>query len=191
MRHGETGWRNQNGMSLIETMLVVVLIGIVTLIGTQGIDFYQRYELQSASRQLFGTIEKVRQDAMTKRTPTIQSRGFGLRLTGLAPNYTGYTTFEFDDIDNDFVYDGTGEEFTPTGPNLFSRSIIVTSNTTGTSPNVLLYDDRGLSRSTNGASGIRTHWVDHGSLPTPRRCVVVGTIRIREGVWNASTGECD
>ena len=181
MRHGETGWRNQNGMSLIETMLVVVLIGIVTLIGTHGIDFYQRYELQSATRQIFGTIEKVRQDAMTKRTTVdpaslvvVTSRGFGIRLIGTNTGYTGYATFEFNDIDKDFKYDGTLEEYAPTGTIAFPRSVIVTS----TVDNVLLYDERGLSRDKDGAAGWRTYSLKNSNITT--QCVTVGTIRIVE-----------
>ena len=174
MAQRKAGWLDQRGVTLIETMVVVVLIGIITLIGTLGITFYQRYELQSASRQLFGALEKVRQDAMTKRTPLIQSRGFGLRLEA---GGTGYTTFEFNDIDGDFQYDGTGEENAPAGPILFSGSITATSNVAG----VLLYDERGLYRSWNWGLVGRTYTIRRPGIATVQ-CIVVSMARIREEV---------
>ena len=191
MTTGKTGRLGQRGMTLIEAMVVVAIIGIITLIGTQGMTFYQRYELQSATRQLLGAIEKIRQDAMTKRTPpqmvptVIRSRGFGIRIVpGGAGAPSGYTTFEFNDTNDDFTYDGTGEEYAPNRPAVddgprFSSSITVTP------AGVLLYDERGMSRMENWLFGGRTYILTHANV-TPSRCVVVTNIRVREGVWNAS-----
>ena len=194
MRHGTVGRQNQRGVTLIELMVVVVVITISMLIGMQGIEFYQRYQLQAASRQLFSAIEKIRQDALTKRTTVnpvsgtaVTSRGFGLRLVA---GGNGYTTFEFNDVDNDFVYDGAVEEYAPNrstaddGPR-FSKSITLTSNVSGP----LFYDERGLSRGETWGFGNRTYTLSHSNAGIqPLRCVVVSNIRAREGVWNA--GDC-
>ena len=116
---------NQHGVTLAEVIVVLAILGIMLGISTMGVEFYQAHQVRSASRQLLGAIERVRQDALTKRTTVpppgvVVSRGFGLRLTA-----NGYVTFEFNDLDNDGSYDDGAEERAPVNGPSFPTSIRV------------------------------------------------------------------
>jgi prepilin-type N-terminal cleavage/methylation domain-containing protein len=188
-------WKNPRGFSLIEVVMTLVISGIMMLVATEGVEFYQASQVRSASMQLYSAIEMTRQNALTKQTqspipcggaapPCIVSRGFGLRLVPGPPS--GYLIFEFNDKDDDNNFDGTSEELAPVNGPAFPGSVQVIQNAVG----VLRYDERGLARSESGAFGARTYTISHTNLRVGiRRCVVVSAMRVREGAMDA-TNNC-
>lgn len=185
---------NRRGMTFIEVVVVIVIVGIMTLIAVEGVSSYQIQEVRAASKQLLGSLQRVRFNAMTKRSPAlIASRGFGLQLVGIPASYIGYRHFEFNDCNNDFTYSTIGcaggpEESAPVNGLTFPRAVSVTvdRNPPG-DDDIIMYDELGVARSTAWAMGGRTYILTHNNSDITQRCVAVSTVRIREGVWNGAT----
>jgi len=190
----------QKGVTFVEVIMSIAITAILLTIAVQSVSFYQRHELRSASKQLLGELQRVRFNAMTKRTPDnagpplIRSHGFGFQFVGTAPQYTGYQMFEFNDCNNNYQYDvagcsGGAERLVLVGGFNFPPSVFVSLN--GAAPgdtDLILYDELGLPRASTWALGGRTYLLAHAHLDggAPSRCVVISTTRIREGGWNGA-----
>ncbi|MBI3756126.1 MAG: hypothetical protein HY265_08210 [Deltaproteobacteria bacterium] len=129
---------------------------------------------------------------MTKSTPGITSRGFGIRFT----SSSAYRVFEFNDSNtaDNYQYDGTAEEANPTDVTLASG---ITVTVTGNPPssavngnsNVLIFDKHGLAKATTWAGGGRIYVIQLSGV-SQIRCVTLDDVRIREGVWDAANSSC-
>jgi prepilin-type N-terminal cleavage/methylation domain-containing protein len=196
MRNTHGPMRNTHGFSLIELFVVLILFGIMAAISALGYDYVQGHQLKAASQRLFGDLQKVRQDAMTQRTqpdPATgipNSLGFGIRFspdTGLN-QADQYILFEFNDIDSDFTYDGVAEELLPVTTMTLPDSVTAkdTAGMLMDATDVHIYDALGMIRTANWSSVAGTTIVlDRSGIPE-ERCIVVSTVRIREGVWDGN-----
>ncbi len=182
--------RNARGFSLTEFLTVLVLAGITMATAAMGYDYVQGHRLKAASQRLFGDLQRLRQEAMTQRTlpPAANSLGFGIRFsagTGLN-DADQYILFEFNDLDNDFTYDGVTEELLPVTAMDLPGSVTV-KDTAGTlldSGDVWIYDPLGIVRTSNWSSVAgKTIVIGRRGIPQ-QRCIVIDTVRIREGEWH-------
>lgn len=177
--------KNEKGFSLTELLIVVAIMSIVASIAIWGSSSIKNYRLTSASKQLYGDLQKIRVDAMTKSNPSLaNSRGFGIRFS----SNTAYTTFEFNDGDTDFTYDGTGEESNTkqfTLPNGVTVTVGDAASPTGNT-NIRIYDKKGMMRTDSWSSATGITYVLRLTGVSQVRCVSISTVRIREGVWDGA-----
>jgi len=162
----------------------LIIVSLLVSLAAVGPAFVRTENVTKASRELLGDLQRIRQDAMTRRSAA-NGLGFGIRLI----DSKSYTIFEFNDADGDFKYDGAGEEAIPTSRALNSSVVI---NIDGVAPDnkVLIYDKLGIPRSTDWALENLTLVVKHESAAdVQQKCVVVSTNRVREGLWDGSS--CD
>lgn len=173
--------RTNNGYSLVELLLVILIIGIASSLAIMGNDIVKKNKLTSASKGLYADLVKLRMDAMTRST-VATTKGFGVNLT----SSNAYYTFEFTDTDNDFSYDA-GEEAGAISKSMPDVAVTV-QNATGNA-DLLFFDKRGMARSSsataaqNWISGSRVFVITLPSI-ADRRCVEISDVRIREGTWN-------
>lgn len=178
--------RDENGFSMVELLIVVALVAIVAAIAMMGSGTYKGRQLNAASRQLYGDLQKIRVDAMTKGDPTLpNSRGFGIIFT----SNLAYRAFEFNDIDTDFSYAGTGEEINTTNVTLAGGIAVTLGNAGDPTANVLIFSKQGLAKDFNWSQGSRTYVIRLSGI-SDARCVDIANVTIREGVWNAASSSC-
>ncbi len=172
---------NSKGFTLIETLVVVALVGLVAAMATNGSDFLRGHRLSEGSRGLQVEFQKLRQDALTKGNPAnLNGRGFGLRFVSA----TQYRLFEFNDADKDYTYDDAGEEADAVTVDLPSGVTVTIGDAGSPVNNVLLYDKRGLSRKTDWSTESNRTYVLRVGGESTERCVKVGRVLLQEGVWN-------
>lgn len=178
---------NSNGFTLIETMITIAIISILVMMATSGADYIQAQKLTSTTREFLADLQQMRQNALTKRSTAVNSRGFGVRFN----SNTTYTLFEFNDANGNFAYDA-GEESGATQKNLQSlpgsmaSSVTVTIGAAGDPTGaVLLYDKHGMPRTTAwGIAGSTTYVLKLASGSIQSSCVLLNQVRVREGRWN-------
>ena len=174
----------QNGVTLLELLVIVAIFGVLASIAFLGLDGWHRSRLGAATGALLADLQTARMNAMTESSDP-DGRGFGLRFL----DNQSYKVFEF--VDNgvtDFTYEGAAEE-AGGYENRVGNGISITLGAAGSPAgvsNTLLYDKRGMGRTSNWSSVIpRTYVVRHSSLARAR-CITVSQVRIREGIWNGS-----
>lgn len=187
---GDCRLNEQNGVTLLELLVVLAIVAVMVSIGSVGLDGWKKRRLMTATSDLLADLQFVRMSALTESSDDPDARGFGLRF--LANNQ--YKVFEFiDSGTTDFTYQGDAEESDRYEKNL-SGGITVESGTatplidlnSGVDEAVLLYDKKGMRRSYNWSSVAgRTYVLRHPGVDTVR-CVTVAQVRIREGVWDGS-----
>ena len=170
-------------MTLVEILVVVGLVGIMIVMATVSFDYVRGHQLTSASRELMGDLQSIRQNALTQGGGA-NSRGYGIRFAGP----TSYVTFEFVETGAaNFVYDDATEESNIRTKTL-SGSITVANSVNGDpTGETLIYDRRGIPRTTAWVTAPQTIYVL--SLPTnvaTPRCVLMDQVRIREGKWDGA-----
>lgn len=181
-------WRGilteDRGVTLIELLVVIALIAIVTAIASLNSDFIKTNRVSAATRTLLADLQTTRLDAMTKGTAA-NSRGYGI----VFDSGSGYTLFEFNDVNTDYAYAGAGEQAGARSRTL-SNGVTVTTQA-GTSPagDVLIYDRRGLVRNNTWAT-LATNRIYLLTMPgaSQTKCIQIEATRIREGIW--SGGAC-
>lgn len=191
------------GITLIETLVAVSVVGIMVVLATTGLGYIQAQRVTVASRDFLGDLQRLRQKAMTQSLPlngSIQlNRGFGIRI--LSP--TSYVTFEFIDTGATlFKYDNSNEEYEETGkvdgggnripPDTIrsmqgdvTATLGDTGNPTG---DMILFDKNGLPRGANWSiAPVKVYVLRSPSASTQPRCVQVDQVRVREGTWTGAS----
>jgi prepilin-type N-terminal cleavage/methylation domain-containing protein len=98
---------SEHGITLVEMIVVVALIGIIGGFAVIGFDFINRERLSSATTELVADIQRVRVEAMTEGQTTPTHLGYGIRFS---PGTSSYTLFTwYDDTPTDFQYDVSEE----------------------------------------------------------------------------------
>lgn len=176
--------KNQNGFSLIEVLTVIAVVGVLVSMVSIGPGILQRRDLQTSSTKLYADLQAIRISALTKNSDP-DSLGFGLRFI----DGNSYQVSEFIDSGlNDYSYEADDGEVLDF-ENTLSSGVTVTIGAAGTpvgQDKALLYDKRGMARSSNWAAVTdRTYVLSHLSLST-KKCVTVSIVRIREGSWDGT-----
>jgi len=179
---------NENGFTLIEVLIVMVIIGIMSAFASLGYDLVRKQRLSSATRELVADIQQIRVDAMTSSPTGTTGRGFGIRF--VPP--TSYIMFAFNDADSSFTYDGasSSDEVNPKTRTISSQlSIQLINNSTY---KVLIYDRSGVPHLYNDSGDLLDGTVDMILSITSlsignAQCISVTTNSIREGVLSGAT----
>jgi Tfp pilus assembly protein FimT len=108
----------RNGFSIVETIMVVVFIGILAAITVPKLNLavISRYKAEVTAKKIVTDFRRVRGLAISNAVSNTQ--GFSLRLLGPGP-YTGYEIVNLDTaatvdshtIDQDVTVTGTANEF--------------------------------------------------------------------------------
>jgi type IV fimbrial biogenesis protein FimT len=178
MTCNNAGPSSEMGFTILELLIVIALIAILLAIAAMSTGFLDQNRLPAASRQLYSDLQKIRQDALTKSTSN-NSMGFGIILS----SSNSYTTFEFNDSNTNFTYDGSAEQ---SGPNLRSLPSSITLTVSPPANSTLLYDKKGIARTTGWTPAGNTTFVLTSSASTQSRCVALDATSIREGIWNGT-----
>lgn len=170
------------GFTLVELLTVVAIIGVMSgIIGMNMMAEVKKSAVKEATTQLYSDLKKCRVDAMTKGGITT-TRGFGFSFN----DATSYTLFRFDDADNDYTLD-SGESINPNGGALQVVTVpndVQVSSSTLTVP--VLFDRRGWLRDESWSTVSGGTFILQRAGTDQRRCVVLSTSQIRQGVWNGT-----
>jgi prepilin-type N-terminal cleavage/methylation domain-containing protein len=177
--------KNNNGFSLLELMVVIMLIGIISAFAQLSADFIRNSRVSSATAELIADLHQARLYAMTR-----DGKGAGIRLE--SPH--SYVIFKFIDCNDDYAYDadtcpGNRREEEVLIQKKLPDSLLLTKSDPFTSVNndVRIFDRFGSPRwPTWGVGGIT---IVLRSEPNSGliKCVAISKNRIREGVWTNST----
>lgn len=189
----------QNGFTLLELLIVLVIAAVLMGIAMLSYDFVLREQVKSASKELFADLQAARTNAATKGPTNATSfggnispnrRGFGIRFA----SQTSYVSFDFNDANENFQYDGVAEEVATDTKKLLPRRLWIQAGGALVAPanTVVIFDRFGSPRQLDW-SMLPTPFtiaIDNSSLPTYKKCIRIWPNSIREGNWNAATGTC-
>ncbi len=180
------GRGDEQGFTIVEVIVVVTIIIVLIAIFVRNADFVQHDRLAAASRQFYGDLQKQKLNALTLSPSAATSRGYGIRFT----SGNAYTTFEFNDANNNYAYDGQSEEANTLLGNLPS-SVTVTvwaGNPAAQTAlaTVYIFDKRGILRNADWSAAVNPIYVLSATNSSQQRCVQVDGAAIREGFWNGT-----
>ena len=176
--------KKENGISLVELMVVISIVAILVGFTSVGRDVIRRGQVMSATRELLVDIQRARMNAITQ-----DGKGFGIRFE----SPTTYVLFKFNDCNNDNSYDvdtcegRTREENVVIRKTVKSDVIFSKTNIANTINNeILIFDRFGRPRQANWGMGMMTILVRHDQQPGFVKCVTISLNRVREAYWNGS-----
>lgn len=179
--------QSEYGVTLIELIVVVGLIGIMTGIAIVGFSYVTRQRVSSATTELVADIQQKRLDALTANQAGATGMGFGIRF--VPP--TSYVLFTWNDNNADFSYSGVGEEVSAETHMLSSDVSLQISNSPGDPAySVLIYNKLGVPiRYKADGSSIAGDMVLVISDETANnaKCISVCTNSIWEGIVSGAT----
>jgi prepilin-type N-terminal cleavage/methylation domain-containing protein len=180
--------KNEHGVTLIELIIVVALIGIIGSFAVIGFDFINRERLSSATTELVADIQRVRVEAMTEGQTTPTHLGYGIRFSPGTSSYTMFTWY--DDTPTDFQYDVSEERDAETN-SLNTILSLTVADLVNPNHRVLIYNKNGLPQRylTAGSTAIAGDMLITLSEASSSivRCIQVGTNTIWEGVISGAT----
>lgn len=159
--------KKTQGMTMTELLVVIAIIAVLAGFASLSTELIRREQVSSVTRQLLADLQRLRLKSMTQ-----DAKGFGISFDTL----NSYTTFTFEDGDDNWKYSGPSE-----AKNAYTRSlpsaIELTSNRA-----LLIFDRLGYPRIHNWGSGWLTITVRHRNSSFAK-CITVHTNRIREGLY--------
>ncbi len=179
--------QNEYGVTLIELIVVVAVIGIMIGISAISFSYVAKERLSSATRGLVADIQQKRVDALTSGQTVNTIMGSGIRFVPPA----SYVLFTWNDINTDFLYSGVSEEVSATTNTLSSN---LTLNIQDAYPlyTVLIYNRLGVPKRymTDGTplEDTLNMTIDlQANNANIIKCINVSTNAIREGVISGTT----
>ncbi len=181
-----------NGKSLIELIITLGIASIILCVAAVSNSFISEDRIRSFSRELYGDLINLRYSSMTrnhdKNIPDM--RGYGIRFQ----DANTYYLFRVNDINHDFFYSGTGEEYPLINESSIKRKEIPKTlrlqvkekgNLVDPHDNVLIYDNHGLPRQPSGAFQMMTLVVESvNDNEAQKKCISITFCRVREGIWD-------
>ncbi|MBM4145025.1 MAG: hypothetical protein FJ240_01945 [Nitrospira sp.] len=184
---------NSKGTTLVELAIVLAIVVVVGAIVATGYGFLSADRVKSASRELFGDLQRIKHSAVTQGPDAAvpQLRGFGIRLESART----YRLFRFNDANSNFQYDGAAEEAFLHGETSARQKEIpvplemrIKSGGKLVSPQntVLLFDHLGIPRQANMGFQQKTLVINNPDNDILKKCISISFNRIREGQWDGS-----
>lgn len=172
------------GFTLVELLTVVAIIGVMSgIIGMNMMAEVKKSVVKEATTQLYSDLKKCRVDAMTRMSNTSNSRGFGFQFS----NATTYQTFEFNDITTPaYSFNAATEKLNPVTVTLPNNVQVSINSATLTLTDPLFFDRRGWLRDESWSTVSGGTFILQRAGTDQRRCVVLSTSQIRQGVWNGT-----
>jgi prepilin-type N-terminal cleavage/methylation domain-containing protein len=179
--------QSEYGVTLIELIVVVSLIGIMTVIAITGFDYITRQRVSSATAELVADIQQKRVEALTANQSGSTSMGSGIRF--VPP--TSYVLFTWNDNNTDFAYSGVSEEASVATRTIPSNlSLQISASPGDPLYSVLIYNKMGvpIRYKADGSSiaGDLVLVISDGTANNAK-CITVGTNSIWGGILSGTT----
>jgi len=182
------------GITLIELMIVLVIISVIAAVVILSSSFIGTERIRSASKNILGDLQWIRQSAITQGPDYTAPRlvGFGIRFESA----NTYHLFRFNDRNRNFRYDGIGEETAFAGEAVVKKRDIPTpiemkikkgANLVDPDNSIVIFDHHGLPRQAQMGFQIMSIVIQkRDGDDSEKKCISIYFNRIREGIWDGS-----
>lgn len=177
--------RGQRGITLLELMVLIGVLGILASLTALSPSNVAGQKLSAGSREFIAELHNLRQLAIRARKAA-SGLGYGLRFE----SNSVYRTFEFNDTDQGFDYDGAAEESGAVTHKLATGTTLTVGAGGAAAGATLFFDQRGMPRSGDWSPVSSLTYVLRNDQVSTARCVNLTTAWIREGAWDAAASTC-